>query len=760
MITLEANTARGFAPDSRTFFNFIRNLTMQGTFGDPYYGGNADGTGWKMIGFPGIKLEVPASEQAVNVTPRPGRKSAYDYEISSRRAPPPKRASRKAAAPWKQLGSRRRTSSSSGSAPRAAWRRCPSLEPASTSSGSTPEPRYWGGDYPSDEIKLEIRREHSRKLLNDVPTVRDTAAQTARIDTAPGLTMNGVGGSTIHYNCQSWRFKPWDFKAHSDTVQKYGASAVPAGSALADWPLSYEDLEPYYDKVEYTIGVSGKAGNLRGQIDPAGQHLRGAAIARVPQPAAAHRRVAEPADRLREASRLEPVHGSDLGELARVSRPAGLHLLRVLQRHRLPQRREGLDRRDLDPRRGGDQEASRHLARPRDQNRDGRQRARHRSRLPQERQAVLPAGGGRLPVELHLRERPPAPALGSRSFPGGLSNNHGQVGKYFTTQASSVAWGLFPGQRFNRWYGQGSQALHVEEYGDRRFDHKGLGFIGGGQMDGRCAYKPIQMVGFASDYPRLRRRWGSEWKSWVMQNVDSIGRIGSSMDTTIYEEDKLDLDPGLKDTLGFPRLRVTLRRPFRSNEQQLSNFMQEKMKTWLVEAGATETWEASGSSLSFIGVHAYGGTRMGNDPETSVTNKLVHLPRMPEPRHRRSVELPDDEPPPPHGDASGARLAHRRVHREELEVDHDVATVRWMTNVSPSRLRTDGRTSSSSRKASPRRMLYEIVRGQPNDAEWPDGTGEWLSLAQGEVWVRLEAIAEVAVVDYPEDPLSDIGYNY
>lgn len=80
LTTLEANTARGFVPDSRTFFNFVRGLTMQGTFGDPYYGGNADGIGWRMIGFPGIKLEVPASEQAINVTPKPGRKSTYDFD--------------------------------------------------------------------------------------------------------------------------------------------------------------------------------------------------------------------------------------------------------------------------------------------------------------------------------------------------------------------------------------------------------------------------------------------------------------------------------------------------------------------------------------------------------------------------------------------------------------------------------------------------------------------------------------------------------
>src|ERR1700730_14058308 len=44
-----------------------------------------------------------------------------------------------------------------------------------------------------------------------------------------------------------------------------GVAAIPADSSLADWPLSYADLEPYYDRAEYELGVSGKAGNLQGR---------------------------------------------------------------------------------------------------------------------------------------------------------------------------------------------------------------------------------------------------------------------------------------------------------------------------------------------------------------------------------------------------------------------------------------------------------------------------------------------------------------
>lgn len=61
-----------------------------------------------------------------------------------------------------------------------------------------------------------------------------------------------VGGGTRVFGAQAWRFHPMDFRM----ATTYG---VPEGSALADWPISYEDLDPYYDKVEWEIGVAGEA---------------------------------------------------------------------------------------------------------------------------------------------------------------------------------------------------------------------------------------------------------------------------------------------------------------------------------------------------------------------------------------------------------------------------------------------------------------------------------------------------------------------
>ena len=82
--------------------------------------------------------------------------------------------------------------------------------------------------------------------------------------------MNGVGGTTLHYWAQHWRLNPWDFKVVSETTRRYGASRIPKGSTVEDWPFGIDELEPYYDKVEYEIGVSGQAGNVKGAIDRRG----------------------------------------------------------------------------------------------------------------------------------------------------------------------------------------------------------------------------------------------------------------------------------------------------------------------------------------------------------------------------------------------------------------------------------------------------------------------------------------------------------
>ena len=82
---MEKDIATGFAANSSAFFNLLQTHTIQGTFSDPYYGGNANFVGWDLIGYPGIRTVVSADEQRMEVNLTPNHKSAYDHEMFSKK---------------------------------------------------------------------------------------------------------------------------------------------------------------------------------------------------------------------------------------------------------------------------------------------------------------------------------------------------------------------------------------------------------------------------------------------------------------------------------------------------------------------------------------------------------------------------------------------------------------------------------------------------------------------------------------------------
>jgi gluconate 2-dehydrogenase gamma chain len=76
---LEQNAATGFTPSSATFFELVLGHTLEGTFGDPHYGGNRDFIGWELIGYPGLRLAVTAEQQRMDAKLEPLHSSAYDH---------------------------------------------------------------------------------------------------------------------------------------------------------------------------------------------------------------------------------------------------------------------------------------------------------------------------------------------------------------------------------------------------------------------------------------------------------------------------------------------------------------------------------------------------------------------------------------------------------------------------------------------------------------------------------------------------------
>jgi len=82
LIDVETGAATGFTGSSAVFFNMVLNHTHQGTFGDPYYGGNANFVGWDLLGYPGVRTMVSAADQKQLEAGalKPNHKSAYDYD--------------------------------------------------------------------------------------------------------------------------------------------------------------------------------------------------------------------------------------------------------------------------------------------------------------------------------------------------------------------------------------------------------------------------------------------------------------------------------------------------------------------------------------------------------------------------------------------------------------------------------------------------------------------------------------------------------
>jgi len=80
------------------------------------------------------------------------------------------------------------------------------------------------------------------KANREIPTFRDSPSSPTRPRISVHPMMNAVGGTSIHYWGQSWRLKAWDFRTRSEVEKRYGVSAIPAGSTLEDWPVSYDEL--------------------------------------------------------------------------------------------------------------------------------------------------------------------------------------------------------------------------------------------------------------------------------------------------------------------------------------------------------------------------------------------------------------------------------------------------------------------------------------------------------------------------------------
>ena len=128
-----------------------------------------------------------------------------------------------------------------------------------------------------DELRFSSRNDMTQNTNKDTLTIRNKPSEEALPMRRLGsfLPGEGVGGAGVHWNGHTWRWNDMEFKVRSLYEERYGKNYIPADMTIQDWGITYAELEPYYERFEYTAGISGKAGNLRGAIQPGGNPFEG-----------------------------------------------------------------------------------------------------------------------------------------------------------------------------------------------------------------------------------------------------------------------------------------------------------------------------------------------------------------------------------------------------------------------------------------------------------------------------------------------------
>jgi len=137
-----------------------------------------------------------------------------------------------------------------------------------------------------DELDYNVRflmmQDYSRETVTLRHTTRDRAVPIRQLGSfMPG---QGTGGAGEHWGAVFPRYLPDVFQLLTRTKEKYGASKLPEDHAVVDWGITWEEIEPYYTRADKLIGVSGKAGNLRGRLIEGGNIFEGPRSEEYPTP--------------------------------------------------------------------------------------------------------------------------------------------------------------------------------------------------------------------------------------------------------------------------------------------------------------------------------------------------------------------------------------------------------------------------------------------------------------------------------------------
>ncbi len=455
-------------------------------------------------------------------------------------------------------------------------------------------------DFTHDEISVVYYME----LLGGGPKVQQ---QTFRYDESEVATVpksgvpaeyaQTVGGSSVHFSGNFWRFRESDFKERS-------LLGFINGTNFADWPISYEELEPYYTKVDWEIGVSGAPGLFDSPrskpfpMPPIPIKSAGVLLERGAGKLGLHAQVEPLAILSKPFNGRAPCincgycmgFGCEVG--AKSSTLAAMIPLAEASGHcelrtecavfRLGTRANGKVSEVLYYDSAGNEQS-------------------------QKAKAVIVSANGAETTRLLL-------SSASDRYPDGLANSSGFVGKNLMFNGHSIAEGLFE-QPLNDYKGvQVTRIIHDFYEAD-----PARGFYGGGGIDARplFAATPINFANFS--IPPGTPKWGAEYKDMLASNFNHQMALVGSTTSLPLDSNNVTLDPTHKDPWGRPSIRVTYKD--HPDDLAMASFLQDRAMELFDAAGAIKSWRY-GVHGQDGGAHLMGTCRMGNDPESSVIDKF------------------------------------------------------------------------------------------------------------------------------------------
>jgi choline dehydrogenase-like flavoprotein len=435
-----------------------------------------------------------------------------------------------------------------------------------------------------------------------VETTSGTSGSTQIVKPHQGGYSNNAaifGGGARVYGAQAWRFMEQDFQM----ATHYG---TPEGSSLADWPISYADLEPYYELAEREIGVSGNADANKKRAWRASPY---------PMPAlpatAAHHRLKAGADALGWNTFPTPLA---INSVEYDGRPAcvqcqhcvgfacpsnsknGVHntLLPRALKTGLCTVKTGAMCESIDTNSQGKVTGVSYLL-----DIDGKI-----ERRTAHARAVVVSAGAIETARLLLNSK-------SKHHPDGLGNHSGNVGRHLQGHVYSGAMGLFDDPVWDS-IGPGVSISTSQ------FNHGNAGIVGGGMLSDEFIKLPI--IFWHRCFPADVPHWGKTAKDWMRHAYTRTLHVIGPIQDIPNPNCMVTTDGSVRDRYGIPVAHLS--GAVHPESLRAGLFMFEKAREWLRASGAVKIWgEPPGSHLS-AGQHQAGTCRMGNDPAVSVTDSF------------------------------------------------------------------------------------------------------------------------------------------